>query len=241
MTRRLFYLNALLLVAAIALGLRLRLLWEEARQREEMVRLNEVKRPVYRAGAPTPQVQALNAMTYSDVAMRMLFSKDRNSTVIVEIPPAKPDPPVPPFPSANGVMTWGGIPRIILTSKGGEGQRIYKPGDKVGDFELVSFDSRKVKFRWNDKDFEKTMEELTVAPQPGAAIAAPAPSSGASGVVVAGTGSSSDPKSSTVDFGNGTRSCAPGDTSPNGTVQGGMKKVIVQNPFGVSCHWEPVK
>lgn len=42
-------------------------------------------------------------------------------------------------------------------------------------------------------------------------------------------------------LGNGARGCAPGDSSPNGTIVDGMKKVIVANVFGPSCHWEPVK
>ena len=78
MTRRLFYLNALLLLVALVFGMRLRMLWLDAREREEMVRLNERKRLTYTARPPTPQVQAVNAMTYTDVAMRMLFSRDRN-------------------------------------------------------------------------------------------------------------------------------------------------------------------
>ena len=242
MTRRLFYLNALLLLGSIVLGMRLRMLWLDAREREEMVRLNEIKRPVYHAGLPSPQVQAVNAMNYSDVAMRMLFSRDRNPTVIVELPPKPPEPPTPPFPKSNGVMMIG-EPKVILTAGGG-GQKIYKAGDKVGEWDIVAFDSKTITFKWRDKEVTKELADLVDNNPIASPVQAPAPaaSAGSTGVTVRGTsiGSTSGPQPGDV-FGNGTRACAPGDTSPNGTIVDGMKKVLVANPFGASCHWEAVK
>jgi len=240
MTRRLFYLNALLLLAILLFGIRLRMLWLDAREREEMVRLNEIKRPVYRVQPPSPQVQAVNAMNYSDVAMRMLFSRDRNPTVVIEVPTPPPPPPMPPFPKSNGVMMWID-PRIILTAHAGEGQKIYKFGDKVGDWEIVKFDSKTITLSWHDKEVTKELAELVDNNPIAAPVQTPAPSSGGGGgVKVVGSGGGTEAKP-VGDYGNGTRACAPGDTSPNGTVVDGFKKVVVANPFGVSCHWEPVK
>jgi hypothetical protein len=241
MTRRLFYLNAFLLLASLLLGIRLRMLWLDAREREDIVRLNDINRLKYRELPPTAQVQAVNAMNYSDVAMRMLFSRDRNPTVVIEVAPAPPPPPTPPFPKSNGVMMFSD-PRIILTAHTGEGQKVYKFGDKVGDWEIVKFDSKTITLSWRDKEVTKDLADL-VDNNPMAApvqTAAPAAAGGGGGVTVKGSGGDVAAKPA-GDYGNGTRSCAPGDSSPNGTVVDGMKKVVVANPFGVSCHWEPAK
>ncbi|HEY3743271.1 MAG TPA: hypothetical protein VGL53_25670 [Bryobacteraceae bacterium] len=240
MTRRLFYLNALLLLISIGLGTRLRMLWSDARQREDMVRLNGERRLIYRGSAPAPQVQAVNATAYSDIAMRTLFSKDRNPTVIVDVVPPAPEPPVPPFPKSNGVMMFGGPDeaRVILTEHNGAGQKIYKFGDTVGDWEIVKFDSKTITLKWHDKEFTKELADL-VDNNPIAPVqATQAPAGGSSAVVVKGD-SGGVPRPD-IPLGNGTKSCAPGDTSPNGTIADGMKKIVVANPFGTSCHWEAV-
>jgi hypothetical protein len=235
MTRRLFYLNALLLLAAVALGLRLRALWDDARQREEMVRLNELIRPVYRAKPPAPQVQAVNSASYSDVAMKMLFSRDRNPTVIIDIPPPKPEPPQPPFPKSNGVMLLG-EPRILLTAKSGEGQKIYKIGDKVGEFEILAFDAKTIRLKWNDKEFQKDLADL-VDLAPATQVAAAPPPAG-SAVRGAGTPSTAEPDKTNPY--QSSRACDPGDNTPAGTIKDGMKVVRSVTPFGSGCRWVPV-
>ena len=241
MTRRLFYLNALLLLVALVFGMRLRMLWLDAREREEMVRLNERKRLTYTARPPTPQVQAVNAMTYTDVAMRMLFSRDRNPVVVdPPPPPPPPKPPQPPLPKSNGVMMFG-EPRVILTARGGDQQKIYKFGDKVGDWEIVKFDAKTITLKWMDTELTKELSDLVdLAPMAAPVQQAAAPAS-AGGVSVKGGGDTGGPGKPGLALGNGTNSCAPGDTSASGAVVDGMKKVVVANPFGVSCHWEPTK
>jgi hypothetical protein len=239
MTRRLFYLNALLLVLAIGLGMRLRSLWFDAREREVIAQLNNDARLIYRPGPPSAQVQAVNATSYSDVAMRTLFSKDRNPTVIIEVPAPPPDPPTPPFPKSNGVMMIGD-PRVILSPHTGGGQKIYKFGDKVGDWEIVKFDSKTITLKWNDKEFTKELADLVDNNPIAAPVQASGPEASAS-ATVKGSSASGAPGKPDLDLGNGTRSCAPGDNAPNGTIADGMKKVVVANPFGSSCHWEPAK
>ena len=243
MTRRLFYLNALLLLVAVVLGMRLRMLWTDAREREEMVHLNARKRLVYTAQPPSPQVLAVNAMSYADVAMRMLFSRDRNPVVIdPPKPPPPPPPPQPPFPKSNGVMMFG-EPRVILSTRGNEGQKIYKFGDKVGEWEIMKFDAKTITLKWMETEVTKDLADLVdnnpiAAPVQAAATA----SGGGSRATVLGGGDSGGGAGRPADsLGNGTRACAPGDTAPNGAIVDGMKKVVVANPFGVSCHWEPVK
>ena len=54
MTRRLFYMNAVLLLMILLLGFRLRTLWLDAREQEAMVQLNSAQRLKYPGQAPSP-------------------------------------------------------------------------------------------------------------------------------------------------------------------------------------------
>ena len=50
----------------------------------------------------------------------MLFSRDRNPTVVLDPPPPPPPPPqMPPLPVAYGVMDLGSGPTAILAEKPG--------------------------------------------------------------------------------------------------------------------------
>ena len=191
---------------------------------------------------PLPKVEPLSASTYSAVATNNLFSKDRNPNVILDpvIPP--PAKPVPPFPVARGVMLWGGVPpTIVLSDKAGGQQRGYHPGEKIGEWKIVSIDNSFVVFEWDGKEFKKRIDELldrtplmmAEAPaQAAAASAAPKPAQQLSANGTAGPG---------IDTGAGLKGCVPGDKSPSGTVADGYKKVVTQTPFGVGCQWEAVK
>src|SRR5260221_6400477 len=112
MTRRLFYLNAALAVIALALGFRL--LNVPSRQKIWLV---EASRGYIASTASSP-VSGVSAASYADVALRLLFSRDRNPTEIPPAPAPPPqDPPPPPFPKASGVMMVE-TPRVILTAAG---------------------------------------------------------------------------------------------------------------------------
>ena len=41
--------------------------------------------------------------------------------------------------------------------------------------------------------------------------------------------------------GFGSKECQPNDSTPDGTVVGGFKKMSITTPFGKSCLWDPVK
>jgi hypothetical protein len=192
--------------------------------------------------APLPKVQPLTATSYADVAAKNLFSKDRNPNVILDpvIPP--PERPTPPFPVARGVMLWGGVPpTIVLADKAGGQQKGYHPGEKIGEWKVVSIDNSFVVFEWNAKQFKKRIDELLdrtpimVAEAPAPAAAGPQPPKPAqslSGNGTAGPG---------VDTGAGLKGCVPGDKTPSGTIVDGYKKVVTQTPFGSGCQWEQVK
>jgi hypothetical protein len=121
-------------------------------------------------------VKAVAPAEYIDVAGKMLFSKDRNPTVVVEPPKPAPEPVMPALPSYHGQMAIG-EPVILLSPSANAAQRGYHAGDLVGDFKLVSFDENRVAFEWKGKNVERKIEELrpkeTVA-QAGVKAAPPA-------------------------------------------------------------------
>jgi len=237
-------LNLALLAALTLLALELRreLAWEDAR---EQALWNSKIKPV-RANplAPLPKVAPLPAVSYSPVAQMNLFSRDRNPNVIVDpvTPPAPP--PVPAFPVARGVMLWDGVPpTVVLSERPGGPQKGYHPGDRIGEWKVVSVDNQFLALEWNGQEFKKRLDELMdrtpiVQEAPAAPMqSAPAPKTGAQTL-----SDNSKPSGPGIDLGaGGVRGCAPGDSSPAGTVMDGMKKVVSPTPFGNACRWEPVK
>lgn len=242
MNRRLILLD-LALVALIALaGWRLRQNWLEARKRESVVlRVPQKPQPPPPFG-PLPRVEPLAAAAYLDVAQKMLFSGDRNPTVVVEA--AKPKP-LPAFPVAHGVLNLGDGPVAILSEKPGSPHRGYQPGEKIGEFKLVAVNPRELVFEWEGQRIAKKVDELRerTASEPGVAAAAAAAESGRSGPVegISTTVVAERPLGPGESAGGGVRACQPGDSTPPGTVVDGMRKVVSVSPFGRVCRWEPVK
>jgi hypothetical protein len=192
--------------------------------------------------SPLDKVDAVTAADFADVATKTLFSKDRNPNVIVDAVPPPPPKPQPPFPVAHGVMLWDGAPpTIVLSERAGGPQKGYHPGDTIGPWTVVSVDNSYADFEWDGKDFKKRLDELidptpiVQAPPPGSA-APVAPASQAPKTL--SNASQSGPG---TDTGGGYKACVAGDSSPNGAVVDGMKKVVTATPFGSGCTWEPVK
>jgi len=96
---------------------------------------------------------------YLGIAKDMLFSKDRNPTVVVEPPKPAPEPVMPALPNYHGQMAIG-EPVILLSASAAATQRSYHVGDQIGDFKLVSFDENRVAFEWKGKNVERKLEEL---------------------------------------------------------------------------------
>src|SRR5277367_2618003 len=92
--------------------------------------------------APLDKVDPLTAASYLEIAVKNLFSQDRNPNVIVDPPKPVPEKPAPPLPVAHGVMLWDGFPpTIVLSEKAGGPQKGYRPGDTIGPWTIVSVDS----------------------------------------------------------------------------------------------------
>jgi hypothetical protein len=242
---RLFLLNVLLLAGIAAATLKLLELRDETARREEMVHAGAPKLPKAKGTSPIAPPERTVAANYLDIAARLLFSKDRNPTVIVAPPPVKQ---IPPFPSAYGVLMMADPPIIMMAARKGENQKGYRAGDQIADFKIVNFDARTIVFEWDGRKFPKNIQDLadrdaqTAAllnrqnvPAPEAPAAAPAGAqilTGASGSATQGPG---------LDTGGGIRACNPGDSAAPGTVSDGYRKVVSETPFGKVCRWEKVK
>jgi hypothetical protein len=246
MRRNLWLLDLTLFIAVVVAGFVLRQKWAESARREEAL-----LRQLVPAGPPSalpniPVVTPTTPSSYLEVAQMMLFSRDRKPDVILDPPPPPPPPPqMPPLPVAYGMMDLGLGPMAILAEKAGAPHHSYKAGDTIGAFKIVAMNTREILFDWEGQPIKKTLEELaekksTVAyntpPQDGNQPAsAPPPAQQTTAI-----GGTKGPVADT-DMGNQTKACAAGDTSPAGTVESGMRKVVTKSPFGDVCRWEPVR
>lgn len=240
MKRKLLALNLILIGMLGLVWYRFQQTRQAAAQREAQVLGERVPNKRFPALAPIPPVPPAVAGNYLDVAQRMLLARDRNPDVIIDPEPVKVKPPLPPMPVVHGLMTLG-EPGIILSEKPGAEQRTYHAGDKVGPFKLVAFDSSTVQLDWDGEKVNKRLQDLWEkgeAPAPGgAAGAAPPPPSSVS----TANAPAPSPLGPGIDIGGGFKSCQANDSTPSGTVQDGLRKVVLQTPFGRSCRWEPAK
>ena len=242
---RLFLLNLLLLAGIAYASLRLMDLRDETAMREELVRSGAPKLPAAKPAAAVPMPERTMASNYLDVAARLLFSKDRNPTVIIAPAPVKQ---MPELPLAYGVLMLADPPIIMLAEKKGAPQKGYHAGDPVGEFKIVNFDARSIVLAWDGKQYTKLLAEIAdrdaktqqVMAQntPQETPAAP-PTTGGTTVMTTKGGPGS--KEFGPDIGGDMRACNPADDSPAGTIRDGYKKVESGTPFGRVCRWEKVK
>lgn len=242
MNRKIWLLNLALLALAGTLVWQLRAHWRTtvSHQREVLAQTPPPK-PVI-PPPPPPAVKTATPGEYIDVAQKTLFSRDRNPNPIEDPPPAAPPPPppkpLPPMPVYRGQIAIG-EPVLILSLQGAD-QKSYRAGEEVGPFKLVAFDREKITLEFDGKQIERKVAELQPkeAPPPPPAQNAPAAAPVKS---LSGPAGQAAPPAFGNDMGGGFRGCAVGDTSPNGTVLQGYKKIIATTAMGQSCHWEQIK
>jgi hypothetical protein len=240
LNRKLILLNLGLLALAGWLFWMLRLKWVELHMHEHTVlSLSAQVRKRLDPPPPIPLFKPMAASDYNEVAQKTLFAKDRNPNVIIEVKPVPappPPPPMPALPAYYGTMSIGD-PVIMLKLPKGT-QKRYHAGEKVGPFELISFDNEKIVFEWEGKMVERKPEDLKEKESATPEVAAATPRPAAPPPPEAKK--SEDMKDSDrlgLDEGN-VRLCVPGDTSPSGTVIGEYKKKVLNGPFGQTCTWE---
>jgi hypothetical protein len=244
--RKIILLNVVLLALAGWLFWMLRVKWLELHRHEHAVLALSARggRVLY-PPAPPPS-KPFASTDYIEVAQNMLFAKDRNPNVIVDppppAPPAPPPPPMPDLPAYYGTIALFGDPVILLSLPKGP-QKKYHAGDKVGPFQIVSFDREKVVFDWNGKMVERKPEDLKEKEGSVEQAAADAPPPRVEPLKLIPDPPPDAPKLSEVigaDNGNNVRLCVAGDKTPAGTIVDGYKKVITMNMFGATCMWQAV-
>lgn len=241
MTRRLWALNLVLLLSVGVAAWRLRKDWIAARLRERSLLHQTVKPPLPPPVIFTNPAEPVQAISYAEIVQKMLFSKDRNPTVVVAVAPPPAPKPMPPLPLLYGVMNLLDGTTAIMSEKTGAKHRGVRLGDKVGEFTLVAVTRDEITLDWDGKEITKKIEEMIdrggtasgppdAHPAPATAqAAAPPPKAQPKGEAVPG-----------ADLGNGKRSCNAGDESPDGTKSGGFVKKLYPMPFGNMCQWVPM-
>lgn len=252
MSRRLILLNVLLLALIGVIGWQMRVTYLRSveAQKKFLSRQPAVIPPAAVVFPPAPPQTSASA--FFQVAEQVLFSRDRNPTVIIEKPPPKP---MPAFPRYYGMMNFGAGPRVILASSSGGQQKSYVTGDAIGEFKIKTITSTGLEFEWDGKPVKASFSDMKDTQAQQAAEAAASRSSGAPASRAAATPLAETPKPAAatsvggggnvsrpgVELGGGNRGCTPGDATPSGAVVDGYRKIITQTPFGGNCRWEKVQ
>lgn len=240
MKRKLLFANLVLLAVTAAVVMHLRSEWMEADAREQAFlrqRIRPAPAPPFPPLRPVPEVKAAG---YAEIAQKMLFSKDRNPIVVVEPPPPPPPKPMPALPLFHGIVDLGNGAMAIMSENAKAPHRDYQPGDKVGAFKLVSVSNDAIVLEWEGHTVSKTPDEMMdhSIPAPGTPGAPAAASNAQAAAAQPAKIAPPDKPGPGIDLGRGVRGCQPGDTSPEGAVIDGMRKVIKPSPFGNKCYWE---
>ncbi len=247
MKSRLIALNLLLALAIGAIVWQGRVELHRARANRRQ-NLNAQAKPLPALPAPpAPRPDPAQPAKYADVATKDLFSKDRNPNVIIDPPKVEAVKPMPPLPVVYGVLGLPSGTKAIMAEKKGADSKPVKSGDTIGEFKIVSLDTKTVVFDWDGKQVSRSVDDLIdrSVPAPGAAPAGPA-APPASGPAAAAAPSNTKPAAAAgpgkADPGKADRPCVAGDTSPNGAVVDGFKLSFTDSPFGrIGCHWSPVQ
>jgi hypothetical protein len=237
LNRKLVLLNLVLAAVAVYAGVQWRNQWKAAKAREAAMLHKSVK--------PTPPVKfdalpvspPVLAAGYKEIAEKMLFDRERNSNVPIELPPpAPPPPPMPALPRYHGTLNLGDGLSTILSESPASAHQEIKPGQKIGQFTLVDVNTVQITFEWNGEMVRRRLDELTDRTVLSSANAdsrtpsAPPPP-------VAQAKQPTGPGESTP---FGFKICTPNDSTPDGAVVGGFRKVSIPTPFGNACRWDPV-
>ena len=237
MKRKLWLLNFALIAAIAAGGWQLRKEARDIRLRERKTLSSKPPAPAPPPPPPAAPAPSVTASSYLDIAQKMLWSKDRNSQVIVDPPKKQEVKPLPPLPGVHGVMNFDG-PLVMMSEKPGARQRGIRPGEKIGDFKLVSVDREQLVLAFEDRTVTKKLDDLIDrGAESGSPGGAPAPAAASAGAAAPAVGKA-EPGAK---LSEGLTTCNSNDPSPAGTVVNGMRKVVRQTPFGNTCFWEAVK
>jgi hypothetical protein len=253
MRRRLLLLNAALLAAALAGLWRFRVEYRRAQDRYRL--LQPAAAPATPPPAPAHAAPAVQPATYLDAAQKYLFSPDRNPTVAVEPPKAKPRPPLPVL---FGVMNIGTGPIALMSPAPNTRHKAIRLGESIGEFKLVAAGGDQITLEWEGEKIQAQVSDLLVKQETQPAATSGVPGGGTitgpaalapAAASPSGTATVLNPSGRPGEFliGNpiegrpGVYYSPPGDTAPAGTIHQGRRKVVRQTPFGAQAWWEDVK
>jgi hypothetical protein len=162
---------------------------------------------------------------YIDVAQKTLFSKDRNPNVVIELPPPKPEPPMPALPFYSRADDHRRSHRVPERDGPTANRRGYHAGDKGRSLQAGDVSTAKAS-RWNGTARPSSAswrswrrKKPTPAQQQAAAARGstppPAPTVKALASSPGGRRTSSRQIGIDVGGGSGLRACIKGDNSPN--------------------------
>lgn len=197
--------------------------------------------------------EAVRQADYLPIAERLLFHRDRNSEIIVEVAP----PEVvqqPPLPALSGLVDLGGGPTALMAAKSGDTPTWFDLGDKVGDYVFAGVEGDKVKLTWSEQEFLVAREDMAAAPPPSKKTSGPRKSRDPRTVAneaakppaaAGGDGANLTAKATGEanigvgdEFAPGRFRVLPGDKHENGAEVKGYRKVVRQTPFGSQSWWE---
>ncbi len=240
MNRKLWILNLALAFAVAWTAVELRDAWRATKAHQVATLRRRVDAAPTPPLLPLPNQPAILPAAYKDVAQKDLLDRSRDPNVPIEPPPPPPPPPpVPPLPVYHGYMNLGGGPIAILSVRAGSAHEAVRPGETIGDFTLLSVNTREIELGWRDQVIRKSVDELEDHVSP-AVLAAEARTE-----VPVAVAPPPPPPPAAQGPGEqthfGVKLCTPGDTTPEGSVVDGYRKVLRGTPFGQSCYWEPVQ
>jgi hypothetical protein len=236
LNRKLIVLNLVLAALVAYAAVQFRGLWvaSQARQAAEMNRrVKPAPPPPFPPLQPPPPAMASD---YADIAQKDLLDSSRNPNVPLDPPPPPPPPkPMPPLPVYHGMMNIGDGPTAILSLNANTPNEPIHPGEKIGEFTLLSVSREGIDLEWEGKTVHRSLDEITVKNAPPADAGPAAPAIAAAPpppVVLTPTGPGQDAR--------GVRECNPNDSMEAGAVADGYRKVVKAGPFGKTCYWEPL-
>jgi hypothetical protein len=245
MSRKLIALDLALVALLAWAGYGLRQMWLASKARERSEFQHKVGAVPVAPLTPLAGAQAVVPARYKGIADKNLLFKDRNSDVQVDPPPPPPpEPPMPPLPIFHGQMNLGDGPTAFMSVTATAPYEPVHPGETIGQFKLLSVNEKEIEFEWHGKKVRKSVDEMldnsTAPPQQQQADAGVGRPVNAAPVSAA-------PAAPPAERGPGehfdnfqTASCQPNDTTPDGTVRDGYRKIHRQTPFGNICMWEKV-
>jgi hypothetical protein len=241
MNRKLVLLNVVLAAVVVYGGMQLRGAYQAEKAREAALKAKRITALPAPAYTPLANDAPVLPSGYNYVAQKNLFHPSRDPNVPVELPPPPPPPPpMPDIPKYHGQMNLGDGPMAMLVEKSGMAEKAVKPGETIGQFKLVDVNTNEITFAWtfNGEIARRSLRELADTAQAAAPAADNRPAAAAAPPPPPPAQAAYGPGEIT---GFGFKTCVPNDTTPEGTVSGGFRKVITTTPFGKSCRWDPVK